>query len=207
MATTKAIIIPADSARLAEAVRRAADVLAAGGLVVLPTDTVYGVAADGRLPGAEERLARAKGRPEDKPIPLLAAGLAEVENYGAALTPAERRLAEAFWPGPLTLVLRVPRAGAAAREGFRVPDCATALALLRAVGGVLRVTSANRSGEPPALTAAQAADALGASVELFLDGGPAPGGVPSSVVQIEEGGLNVLRAGAIPEAALRQVLA
>jgi L-threonylcarbamoyladenylate synthase len=178
------------------AVRAAAAALRAGRLVVLPTDTVYGVAADPRAPGGEERLCAAKGRDRDKPIPLLAADLAAVEAGGALLRGPERRLAGRFWPGPLTLVLDV-RGAARRTEGFRVPACGVALALLRAAGGVLRVTSANMSGEPPALTAGAAAAALGAAVDLVLDAGPAPGGIASTVARVEDGRLRILRQGAL----------
>jgi L-threonylcarbamoyladenylate synthase len=192
--------------RSRDRVEQAVSCLRRGGLVVIPTDTVYGLAADPRVPGAEERIARAKGRPEGKPIPLLTTGLAAVEAFGAVLGAGERRLAEAFWPGPLTLVLAVPDRpgrpgsgpGAGRTEGFRVPDCRTALAVIEGAGGVLRATSANRSGEAPALTARQAADALGPEVDLVLDAGPAPGGTPSTVARLRGDNVEVLREGAIP---------
>jgi tRNA threonylcarbamoyl adenosine modification protein (Sua5/YciO/YrdC/YwlC family) len=155
---------------------------------------VYGVAADPRQRGAERRLYAAKGRDRHKPVALLAADLATVEACGARLRAAERRLAEAFWPGPLTLVLRTPRG----REGFRVPAHVWALRVLRQVGGVLRVSSANRSGQPPALTAEQAARALGARVAAVMDAGRARVGTPSTVVQVHGREIRVLREGAIP---------
>jgi len=180
----------------------------------MPTDTVYGIAADPRIRGAEDRLCDAKGRDRDKPIPLLAAGISEVEKHGAILGWLERKLAEKFWPGPLTLVLAVSRrtSAAAARslqvaparyfEGFRVPDCDVALALLREVGGVLRVTSANRSGEPPALTAQEAVCSVGQFASVVLDTGAAPGGIPSSVVKVENRKVRMLREGVIPARSL-----
>lgn len=177
-------------------IRQAADVLRRGGLVVMPTDTVYGLAADARLPGSEERIFEAKSRERGKPIPLLAASQAEVERFGATLDVWERRLARRYWPGPLTLVLRMPGGKS---EGFRVPDHKIALTLLRESGGVLRVTSANVSGAEPALTADQAVRALGDHVELVLDTGRSPGGKPSTVVRVENGQVHVLRPGAIPE--------
>jgi tRNA threonylcarbamoyl adenosine modification protein (Sua5/YciO/YrdC/YwlC family) len=177
----------------AEAVRRVAAVLRRGALAVIPTDTVYGVAADPRVPGAVERLCVAKGRDRDKPIPLLAADLAEVQRRALALDALELRLAERFWPGPLTLVLRT----ATGTEGFRVPDCPIALQLLREGEGVLRVTSANLSGDPPAITAADGAAALGPHVAVVLDAGPAPGGVPSTVARVTGGTVQVIREGVI----------
>ena len=173
-----------------------ADALAAlrrGALVIVPTETVYGLAADDRNPAAMEALFVAKGRPQDKPIALLAAGVAELERHGAQLPPAARRLAEKFWPGPLTLVLASP----AGWLGFRIPDHPVMLALLRAWGGVLAVTSANRSGEPPATTAAAALAVLDPFVSLALDAGPAVGGVPSTVVKVDGDRVEVLRTGAI----------
>lgn len=166
-----------------------------GALLVLPTDTVYGVAADPRVPGAEERLRRAKGRDAAKAIPLLAADCGQIERWPAALTPLARKLARRYWPGALTMVLAD---GAGGWNGFRIPAHAAALALLRAAGSPLRVTSANRSGAPPALTAQAAADALGAAVELILDAGPAPGGRPSTVIRLDEPAIAILREGAIP---------
>jgi L-threonylcarbamoyladenylate synthase len=164
-----------------------------GELVIVPTETVYGLAADDRNPAALEKLFEAKGRPKDKPIALLAAAIAELERHGAQLPPAARRLAEKFWPGPLTLVLDSP----AGWLGFRIPDHPVILALLRAWGGVLAVTSANRSGEPPATTAAAALAALEPFVALALDAGPAAGGIPSSVVKVDGERVEILREGAI----------
>ncbi len=181
----------ADSRILAAALA----VLGRGGLVAIPTDTVYGLAADPRVPGAEERLAGVKGRPRDKAIPLLAADLAQVERWPAELGPLARALARRYWPGALTMVLPC---GGGRWEGFRVPAHPAPLALLRAADSPLRVTSANRSGAAPALTAGAAAAALGDAAELILDAGPAPGGRPSTVIRIEAGAVIVLREGAIP---------
>jgi len=186
------------------AVERAAEALRRGRLVIMPTDTVYGLAADARNAAAVQRIFEAKGRGRDKPIPLLASGLDAVQACGAAPDAVERRLAEAFWPGPLTLVLRVEHAAWAAWEGFRIPADDTALQLIRAAGGVLRVTSANTSGEAPALTAEATERALGAFVEVVLDAGPAPGGVPSTVVRVVNGGIDILREGALGREQLEQ---
>ena len=185
-----------------EAIRLAAEALVAGLLVVLPTDTVYGLAADPRVRGAEDRLREAKDREADKPIPILAANVESIVSGGVSLNAAERRLAAAFWPGPLTLVLKATNR----EEGFRVPDCAVALRVLEACGGLLRVTSANRSGEEPARTAAEAAEALAGWVAVVLDDGPSPGGTPSSVVRVTDGGFDVIREGAISREAIEQAL-
>jgi len=190
---------------VAAAVGEAATLLAQGRLVIIPTDTVYGVAADARLPEAVALLYRAKRRPRDKAIPLLAADMDAVLCYGGLPGVEERRLAERFWPGPLTLVLPVAGRGESRTEGFRVPDDEVTRALLRAAGGVLRATSANRSGDPPALTADAAAAALGDTVALVLDDGPARAGVPSSVARITDGEVSVLREGALSKARLTAV--
>jgi tRNA threonylcarbamoyl adenosine modification protein (Sua5/YciO/YrdC/YwlC family) len=161
--------------------------------VIVPTDTVYGLAADPRAPGSEERLFEAKGRDRTKPIALLAASVADIEKCGATLGGLERKLADKFWPGPLTLVLSVGKRA----EGFRIPDFEPALLLLREVGSVLRVTSANLSGQPPALSVDDAIRAVGDFVDVAVDAGPSPGGTPSTVARVEHGRIIVLREGAI----------
>ncbi|MDD5676563.1 MAG: L-threonylcarbamoyladenylate synthase [Kiritimatiellae bacterium] len=174
-----------------------------GGLVILPTDTVYGVAAAPAAPGAEERLFRAKRRPDNKPIALLAADRCQVEACQGELGVFGRALADRYWPGALTMVLRTGNSW----EGFRVPDHPVMLAILKAVRGVLRVTSANISGGAPALTAAAAIAALGSAVELAVDAGPAPGGMPSTVIKIWPGRYDVLREGAVPSAEIAGIAA
>jgi L-threonylcarbamoyladenylate synthase len=176
------------------ALEKVAQVLCDGGLAIVPTDTVYGVAAHPSRAAAIEALYTVKGRPDHKPIPLLAASLEAVRAHGARCEDSAAILAAAFWPGPLTLVLPVDTGG---EEGFRVPAHPRMLALLHLVGGVLRVTSANRSGEPPATTAAEAAQALGPGVAAVLDDGPSPGGVPSTVVRARGAVLDILRPGAL----------
>lgn len=181
-----------------KAICEAVDALRCGKLVVLPTDTVYGVAADPRVPGAVQRLFDVKGRDSGKPVALLAAGVEEVARYGVTLSALARKLAERFWPGPLTLVVRAGEQW----EGFRVPDHDVALALLRSVGGVLRVSSANRSGDPPALTARDAVRSLGRDVDVVLDAGQAPGGVASTVVKIDGEKMELIREGSLSRAQL-----
>lgn len=175
------------------AIAQAVAALRRGDLVVVPTETVYGVAADPRVPGALAKLRGAKGRPADKPIARLVPDLASARAEGAALGVAAERLARRFWPGPLTLVARSP--GGAV--GYRVPDHAVTLLVLRAAGAALAVTSANLSGEAPAVTASQAVASLGEHVALVLDAGPSPGGVPSTVVRADGERVEILREGAI----------
>lgn len=168
--------------------------------MIVPTETVYGLAADLRSDGAVERLYRAKGRSDGKPIARLAASVEQVRAQGAVLSAAAERLAAAFWPGPLTLVLGTPCGDA----GFRVPDYRVTLDLLARMGTVLAATSANRSGEPDALTAEDAVRAVGGDAALVLDAGRSPGGVPSTVVRVDEDRVTILRPGAIAEESVRK---
>ena len=175
----------------------AARVLLGGGVVIIPTDTVYGIAAHPGCADAVERIRVIKGRPTGKPIALLAADMEAVRAFGAALPPAARRLAEAFWPGALTLVLPCGDTD----EGFRVPDHDAVRGLLAACGGTLRVTSANLSGAMPAVSAVAALKDVGLDADVVIDGGVCPGGVASSVVRVDtDGAVMVLREGAIPAA-------
>lgn len=186
--------------------------LRAGGIVALPTDTVYGIAADLALPDAIERLFAAKGRPPEKAVAVLLADTAQAYELGV-MSPAAAVLAARFWPGGLTLVLpvrpeaRLPRvlAGGAPTIGVRVPDHPAPRAIAAALGP-LPTTSANRAGETDARDAAEIADRLGGSLELILDGGPVRGGPASTVVDCALEWPSVLREGAIPSAELASAL-
>lgn len=185
-------LVPCDETGLAEV----AAVLNAGGVAVIPTDTVYGLAAHPAFPDAVERLYTIKGRAAKKPIALLAADVAAVERFGFPLTDEARQLGEQHWPGALTLVVEKPDGAAA--EGFRVPNHDWTRQLLRLCGGVLRVTSANLSGRRPATDAPAALADVGLSADIVVDDGISLGGVPSTVVRIASGGnLQILRAGAV----------
>ena len=187
----------------------AAASLEAGNLVVIPTDTVYGVAAHLAHPGAIQAIFTAKGRPPEKPIPILAADIGQLAAV-ADFDDRARALATRFWPGPLTLIL--PRAagfdvdlgGDELRTvGVRVPKEPRALALLR-MTGPLAVTSANRSGMREATTISEAKEALGDTVDVYLDGGRSVG-VPSTIVFLA-GERRLLREGTIPAALVTQML-
>jgi tRNA threonylcarbamoyl adenosine modification protein (Sua5/YciO/YrdC/YwlC family) len=184
-------------------VAEAAGILLNGGVVVLPTDTVYGLAAHPGHPEAVARLAAIKGRSEGKPLALLASREEALAALGGTLSPAARRLAARFWPGALTLVVDC----AERAEGVRIPDHALARAVIAACGGLLRVTSANRAGAPPALTAEAALRDVGADADLVIDGGPVSGGTASTVVRDAPGGWRILREGAIPAAAIEATVA
>jgi L-threonylcarbamoyladenylate synthase len=198
-------------AELLARVRAAAEALRRGGLVAYPTETFYALGALAADAAAVARLARAKGRPDGKPLPLLAADRAGVEGV-AVLDGPLARLADAFWPGPLTLVLPA-RAGLAPEVtagtgtvGIRVPSAEVARALAREAGGALVSTSANLAGEPPPVSADALAPALRARLDAVLDGGATPGGLPSTVAALEGGALRVVRAGAIAPQALERAL-
>ena len=186
--------------------------LRAGGIVAVPTDTVYGIAADMALPDAIERLFAATGRPPEKAVAVLLADAAQADQLGV-LSPAAIVLAERFWPGGLTLVLpvrpeaRLPRvlAGGAPTIGVRVPDHPTPRALA-AVLGPLPTTSANRSGDADARNAQEIAERLGESLALVLDGGPVRGGPASTVVDCTLEWPSILREGAIPAEAIAAAL-
>jgi L-threonylcarbamoyladenylate synthase len=201
-------ILPDGEAARAEAVA----LLRAGRIVAVPTDTVYGIAADIALPDAIERLFAAKGRPPEKAVALLLSDAGQADVLGVA-GPAARVLAERFWPGGLTLVLprrpdaRLPDvlAAGARTVGVRVPDHPAPRALAAALGP-LPTTSANLSGEPDARDAAEVAATLGAAVALVLDGGPIHGGPGSTVVDCTGERPVILRAGAIPPAAIAAAL-
>jgi L-threonylcarbamoyladenylate synthase len=181
------------------AVEEAAAALASGELVAFPTDTVYGLAS-----GHDHvrKLYVAKDRPKEKRIPVLLSDATNLEA-SALVTPAARALAEAFWPGPLTLVLVAPRRGTIA---FRVPDQAVARRLIAASGGGLPVTSANRSGQPDARTAAEVMAQLEGRIALVLDGGPTTGGFASTIVDCTTAQLKVIREGAITLAQIEDAL-
>ena len=197
--------LPDDEAGRSEAIR----ILRDGGIVAIPTDTVYGLAVAMDRPGAIERLFEAKGRSSDRAVAVLLADLGQAETLGV-LGPAAHALGEAFWPGGLTLVVAqrpdrppLPAALTGGRPtiGLRVPDhpCPRALA---AALGPLPTTSANLSGEPELLDADAIESRLGERLDLVLDGGAARGGSPSTVVDVSGDSLRVLRDGAIPASAI-----
>lgn len=175
----------------------AARILRAGGVAIIPTDTVYGIAAHPNSPAALARICTIKGRPTGKPIALLASDAAAVTAFGAIFPATAQRLADAYWPGALTLVLPC----GTGFEGFRVPNHAAARQLIAACGGTLRVTSANLSGAMPATSAVEALKDVGLEADLVIDDGISPGGVASSVVKVDaDGTCTVLRESAISAA-------
>ena len=183
-------------------VARAVDALMAEGIVAYPTDTLYGLAVDPRNDRSVERLFAVKGRPSALAIPLIAASLEQAQEL-ATFTDADLRLARAFWPGPLTLVLRAHQTvsarvlGGGRTVAVRVPSNKIACALAAAFGFCITATSANRSGDAPARSADAAVTALGDAIDLVLDGGPSPSGPASTIVEVGESGPQLIRAGAV----------
>jgi L-threonylcarbamoyladenylate synthase len=198
----------------ADTVDRAAAALLRGELVIMPTETVYGLAGDATNPGAVARIYAAKGRPQFNPLISHVRGIEEAQEH-AVMPPAAVRLAETFWPGALTIVARrrpksriaeLACAGLASVAG-RAPAHPVAQALIAAVGGPLAAPSANRSGRLSPTRADHAAEDLGDAAALVLDAGPCLMGVESSVVAIDKTGAPVLlRPGAITREALEAVV-
>lgn len=193
------------------ALEQALLVLSRGGLVAFPTDTVYGVGTLAFDERGVRRLYRAKGRSTGKAIPVLLANSKDLPRVTREVSEVARRLAEQFWPGPLTLVVPrhpgLPRAiSATDTVGVRVPDHPVARRLL-GLAGPMAVTSANRAGRPSACTAAEVLAELGGRIELVVDGGATPGGRPSTVVDCTGEGLRLLREGPVSLTELRAALA
>ena len=184
-----------------EVIAAAVKVLQGGDLLILPTETVYGLAADSGQAGAVESIYRAKSRPGDKSVALLVAGYGLLRDHGIFPDSRAEKLAEKYWPGPLTLVLESPKGFL----GFRVPDHPVALAVVRGMGGSVAASSANISGEPPALTADEADRSVGRVAAGILDTGPVSGGIPSTVVRVAGGRAEVLREGAIPASEIERI--
>ena len=181
-----------------------------GGVVALPTETVYGLAAGIESPAGQERVCAIKGRPAEKPLPLQAASVEMALAWGFRFGDGAARLGRAFWPGPFTLVLPRPAtcplwfAPGNRALALRVPGHSVALALLKAWGRPLAVTSANRTGEPACLDGASVADLLSSEPGLFvIDAGAVSGGLPSTVVDATGGEPVILREGPI---ALAEIL-
>jgi L-threonylcarbamoyladenylate synthase len=188
----------------ADGLARAVELLADGALVAFPTDTVYGVGVAASRADRVDALFALKHRPVDRRIPLLVADLAQAEQLGAAVDDRATRLAEAFWPGALTLVLPM----GADTQAFRAPDHAVALDLIRAAGPLF-ATSANISDQPDTLGADEVLIAFALDPDglaAVVDGGPVPGGVASTVLDLGADPAGVLREGPITRDALAAVI-
>lgn len=193
------------------AIEWAAEQLAAGGVIGLPTDTVYGIAASLGHAEAIARIFAIKGRPRDKPLPVLVSSTNSLLQIAHVSNKAIRDLLDQFWPGPLTIVVPgmdgLPD-GVRAEDGtvaVRLPNHPLAIEIIEKSGGAVACTSANLSGEPEALTAEETANCLDGKLDLVIDGGRAPGGVASTVVRVDGDELAVLREGGISPDTLQAV--
>lgn len=187
---------------LEAAVEAAAGVFASGGLVVFPTETVYGIGVAAGQADALAKLRRLKSRDAAKPFQFLAADMAMAEAMGAVFSRPARRLAERCWPGPLTLV--VPNRLGGEELGIRIPDSAFMLAVCRRLGGAVISSSANPAGLPPPRDADEA-DAFGAETDLLVDGGPVAGGTPSTVLRCRADNYEILRQGGVSAETIRHI--
>jgi tRNA threonylcarbamoyl adenosine modification protein (Sua5/YciO/YrdC/YwlC family) len=194
-----------------DGVARALRALRRGELVVLPTDTVYGIAADAFDPHAVTALLAAKGRERDMPVPVLVGSWRGLDGLAQHVTPAMRRLVEAFWPGPLTLIVRAAPSlswdlgQTRGTVAVRMPLHPVTLEILTEMGP-LAVSSANLTGQPPATDAASAQEQLGESVRFYLDAGSSGDPVASTIVDLTGDVPQVRRAGALSLEDLQAVL-
>ncbi|MFB6853971.1 L-threonylcarbamoyladenylate synthase [Streptomyces sp. NPDC001939] len=193
-------------------IEKAAGVLRGGGLVALPTETVYGLGANAEDPAAVARIFQVKGRPPSHPLIVHIGGAEQLDDWVEDVSETARLLAECFWPGPLTLVLRRgPRVPLEATGGLdtvavRVPDHPVALALLSAFGGGVTAPSANRFGSVSPTTADHVRAELGDAVDFVLDGGSCEVGVESTIIDVTGDAPSILRPGGVTREDLEEVL-
>jgi L-threonylcarbamoyladenylate synthase len=194
-----------------DAIRTAAHSVASGELVVLPTDTVYGLGADAFDAAAVADLLRAKGRGRDMPVPVLVGSWSTIDGLVTAVDSRTRDLIEAFWPGGLTLVVRHAPSltwdlgDSDGTVAVRMPLHPVAIELLEQTGP-MAVSSANRHGQPAARTGGEAQEQLGEDVAVYLDDGPVTGGVASTIVDVTGPRPHILRQGALTAEELRKVV-
>jgi len=181
----------------------AAKVIREGGLVIFPTETVYGIAANLLDVKAMERLCRVKARPEGKPFTVHISDLKMIRDMGGVITGTAEKLMAEFWPGPLTIILK-SRNGE--KVGFRMPADKTALELIRASGVPVVAPSANLSGQSAPATAEEAMADLEGKIDIVIDGGRTKVGLESTVVDLTVDPFKVLRAGAIKEEDLQKAV-
>lgn len=195
-----------------QAIEQALALLAAGELVAIPTETVYGLAADAANPQAVAKIFAAKGRPSDHPVIVHIAGSAQIDDWAIDVPDAARKLAAAFWPGPLTLILKrqphVPDAVTGGQDtvGLRAPAHPLTHELLVRFGGGLAAPSANKFGHVSPTTAEHVSQEFGAEVPLVLDGGPCLVGVESTIVSLVTDRPMLLRPGGVPREAIEAIL-
>lgn len=194
------------------AIQEAAAILRRGGLVGIPTETVYGLGADALNEDAVSRIFLAKGRPQDNPLIIHVPDASWLESYCRDVPPAAYRLAERFWPGPLTMIL--PRrdivplqtTGGLETVGVRCPDHPVTLAIIRAAGVPIAAPSGNTSGRPSPTTAAHMIEDMDGKIDGIVDGGPCTVGVESTIIDLTVTPPRLLRPGGLPLEALEEVL-
>ena len=193
-------------------IRRAAEILRAGGLVAFPTETVYGLGADASSAKAVARLYATKGRPVDHPVIVHFSSKGKAFSWAREVPEAARQLADRFWPGPLTLILKRSKlakdfvTGGQDSVGLRVPSHPVAHELLEMFQGGIAAPSANRFGLVSPTTAAHVREDLGAEVDLVLEGGASEVGIESTIIDLSSGAAALLRPGSISRADLEDVL-
>ena len=187
-----------------DAIQEAATWIVNGGVVAIPTDTLYGLAADPFSAAAVARVFVVKGRPAERALPLIAADAAQIAAHLGRLPRDAERLAARFWPGPLTVLVAAPRSlardvtGGTGKVGVRVPADRIARAVCAAVGRPITATSANVSGDAATSDPAQVEQMLGDRIDLLIDAGQTRGGAPSTIVDATGDRPALVRAGAIP---------
>ena len=183
---------------------QAVSALGRGGVVAFPTETFYGLAVDPRSATAVKRVFEVKRRAPDQPLPLIASGVDQIIDHVGTMTPLAARLASCGWPGPLTLI--IPASSllcddvhlSTGKVAVRVPADAVARALARSAGHAITSTSANISGHPPASTPEHVVASFGSGIDVLIDSGPTPAGLPSTIIDATGGVPVLVRAGAIP---------
>lgn len=194
------------------AIREAGEIIRAGGLVAFPTETVYGLGGDALNPASSRKIYEAKGRPSDNPLIVHIADMEALAAIVKGVPETAKKLAEAFWPGPLTMILEkselVPRetTGGLDTVAVRMPSDKVALSFIRAAGGYVAAPSANRSGRPSPTRASYVAQDLDGRVDMILDGGDATLGLESTIVDLTVKPPAILRPGFITGEMLRQTL-
>ena len=212
MSITKQWVVPVQYDPGSPAIREAAALIRAGQTVAFPTETVYGLGADARQPEAVEAIFTAKGRPSDNPLIVHISALEQLEALVERVDDLSMKLAQTFWPGPLTLVLPVKEGAVCSRVtagldtiAVRMPDHPVALSLIAAAGCPIAAPSANRSGRPSPTLAAHVREDLDGRIAGILDGGPTGVGIESTVVQVDASGcLHLLRPGGITREQLEE---
>ncbi len=193
-------------------IEEAGSILKRGGLVAFPTETVYGLGGNALDEQAAEKIYAAKGRPSDNPLIVHIAEFGALEQIAAEIPKEAKKLADAFWPGPLTMIFRktdkVPKGttGGLDTVAVRMPDHPVALALIRAAGGYVAAPSANLSGRPSPTCAAHVQEDLDGRIEMILDGGDVGIGLESTIVDLSEGTPTILRPGYINQQMLENVI-